>query len=179
MKPLRPIVSVNIDGSIHGFFESRTQAEELNKICHKDMGRALKNHYYTCRGFKWYYEDEYREGWFNYGEEYFAWQPSSTHKRRGSGFKQGHTLGNGYNYWSEESKQRKRESSRKVCLKRKETGSYAIMGLKLRKPIVCTTDGLQFDAIKTAASHYGIHPNYISLAIKRGGSTKGLRFKFI
>ena len=52
MKPLRPIVSVNIDGKIHGFFESRKQAEELNKICHKDMGRALKNHYYTCRGFK-------------------------------------------------------------------------------------------------------------------------------
>lgn len=178
-KPCRSIVSVNTNGSINGYFQSRTEAENLNGICHKDMGRALKNHYYSCKGLKWYYEDEYREGWFRYGEDYFRWTPSTTHKRNGSGFVKGHTLGNCVNKWSEESRRKLSERARALCLKRKETDSYILMGLKMRKPVKCITDGLEFDSIKSAAEHYGFPRHYISAAISRNGRTKGLRFKFL
>lgn len=178
MKPKRPVVSVDTDGSIHGYFESRTEAEKLSGICHKDMGRALKNHYYSCRGFKWYYENEYREGWFRFGEEHFAWEPSVTHKRFGTGFKKGHTLGNGYQYWTEETRRKRSEASRRLCYLRKERGGYASMAKKLMKPVVCVTDGMVFESVKACAKHYGIPSNYISASIIRNGTTKGLKFRF-
>ena len=177
-KRKRGVVSVDTDGSIHGYFPSRAEAEILSGICHKDMGRALKNHYYTCKGYRWYYEEEYREGWFLYAEEHFAWIPSDTHKRAGSGFKKGHKLGNGYAQWSEEAKERKSEAVRRMCLMRKERGDYDAQGLKQRKPVICVTDGLKFDSIKSAGEHYGIPWHYISASLKRGGTTRNKKFEY-
>lgn len=175
----RGVVAVDTDGSIKWYFESRTEAEKYTKTCHKDMGRALRDHYYTCKGYKWYYEDVYRDGWMACGEEQFLWKPSTTHRRFGTGFLKGHTLGNGHQTWSAERRAKQSEAARKHCLMRKENGGYVLQGLKYRKPVRCVNDGMEFDAIKIAAAHYGIPPCQISSAIKRNGTAKSLKFVFV
>ena len=56
------VVAVDTDGSIKWYFVSRSDAERFMKICHKHMGRALKDHSLHVRGYAMYYESEYREG---------------------------------------------------------------------------------------------------------------------
>lgn len=60
----RGIVAVDTDGSIKWYFETRTNAEKTLKVCHKSMGHALKDHSLHVRGYVWYYEEDYRNGWF-------------------------------------------------------------------------------------------------------------------
>jgi hypothetical protein len=172
------VVAVDTDGSIKWYFVSRADAERFMKICHKDMGRALKDHSLHVRGYAMYYESEYREGWFAYGEEHFAWQPDPNRLRFGSGFVKGHQANYIYKM-SEEGKKIKSETSRRTCLMRKERGDYAIQAEKLMKPVRCVTDGMEFKSVKHCGTHYGIPPNQISEAIRRKGTTRNLKFEYI
>lgn len=178
-KPKRGVVAVDTDGSIKWYFESRSEAEKYTRSHHRDMGNALKNRYYTLKGYKWYYESDYRDGWMRYGEEYFSWEPSETHRRFGSGFLKGHKLGNGYERWSEEAKKRRSDIARMVCLKRKENNGYVESGKKLRKPVICITDSMTFESIKHAAQHYEIPANQISASITRNGTVRNLKFNLV
>lgn len=174
----RGIVAVDTDGSIKWFFETRTNAEKALKVCHKSMGHALKDHSLHVRGYAWYYEEDYRNGWFEFGESHFAWTPDPNRERFVGGFVKGHKANLIYRL-SEQGRKIRSESARKSCLMRKERGDYIIQGENQMKPVRCVTDGLEFKSVKHCGIHYGIAPNYISASIIRNGTTRKLKFEYI
>lgn len=179
MPKKRGVVAVDTDGSIKGYFESRAEAERYTHTDHRTMGDALKDKNHTCKGFKWWYEDVYKSLWMIHGQSYFAWTISETHKRLGSGYKKGHKLGSLRYKWSEESKKRHSEKAKETCLNSWANGRFKEYAKRLRKPVKCVTDGMEFESLKSCASFYNIPANFISSAIKRHGTTYNKRFEFI
>lgn len=174
----RGVVAVDTDGSIKWYFETRTKAENALKVCHKSMGHALKDHSLHVRGYAWYYEEDYRNGWFEFGESHFAWQPDPNRERFVGGFVKGHKANLIYKL-TEKGRKVRSETARMVCMRRKENGSYAIQAEKRMKPVRCVDDGNVFKSVKHCGEYYGIPSHQISAAIIRNGKVRKMKFEFV
>lgn len=169
----RPVLMIAQDGTIAREFESVAECMRVLGIKYSNSLAYAIKHNQLCAGHKLIYEDE-----FSPLADY-RWRPTAGRNKNGT-LAKGHKLGYlFYRRTSEECKQQKRIRSKATSTKlAADSNSRWGKGGSLI-PILCVTTGKEYKSIKEAALSLGIPQYYISSAISRGGTTRGLKFRRI
>ena len=166
----RPVVVLNHDGSVIAEYPSVGACAEALGCDRHSVTDACKGKY-LCRGYKIMYADD----WSPLGD--YRYRPT-----RGRGVDgellPGHGLSRIYSKRkSPETRERMRriaaETARRMC---DDPSNPWGKGTANRKKVWCCTSGETFNSIREAAAHFGIPPYYISAAMGRNGTTRGLKF---
>lgn len=167
-------MAVNPDGSVHATFEFIKDAAKLLKCDRHSITNSCRKGT-VCHGYRWFYEEDFRNLYMNCELERIRWTPDPNRDRWTGKFLSGHRFGGGT--WDEERKKRSSETMRRTNRRRKEAGDYAASSAKCRKPCFCLDDGREFPSVGDAARFYGVPSNAVSGAIHRVGKVKGLRIR--
>lgn len=168
----RSVLMIAQDGSVACEFESVAECQKyLGLKDRHSISYAIKKQQ-LCAGHKLLYEDD----WSPLGD--YRWRPTIGRNIDGS-LKKGHPWSSLYNSrMSEEMKEKRRKASSEQS-KRMADDPNSKWGKGVQKPILCITTGIRYESIKQASSQLNIPANYISAAILRFGTTKGLKFRNI
>lgn len=170
------VVSVNPDGSVERVFDFIKDAAAYYGCDRHSITNSCRRGS-VAHGFKWFYEEDFRQIYMSCEYEKLRWTPDPNRDRWKHHFKKGHKAGNGIESWNEERLEKARATMRNNCLQRKARGGYEESRKKLWKPVICLTDGKEFPSVKHAAEHYGLSPHAVSSAIHRVGSVHGLKIR--
>lgn len=172
----RKVVAVNPDGSVAEVFEYIKDAVAKYGMDRHSITNSCKRGT-ICHGWKWFYEEDFREIYMNCELEKLKFTRDPNRDPITNHFVKGHKAGSGFQKLTEEQKKRKVEGVRAAMKRRKESGGYDESSKKSWKPVVCLTDGKEFPSIKHASEYYGIPTHYISAAIHRVGTVRGLKIR--
>ena len=165
----RPVLCLNPDGSVHARFPSvaaaakAVGARDRHTITHACQGK------FRCRGYKWYYEDEYVP-WADY-------HYNVRHGRDAYGrLVKGNTLRVGQNLSPEGLAKRRAEARRRAMEMNGDPNSNFGRHYDKSKPVRDLTSATDYPSVKAASAATGIPPNQISGAIHRNGTVHGHKF---
>lgn len=174
----RPVVAVNPDGSIAGYFECIKDAVEKYGMDRHSITDSCRLGT-ICRGLRWWYEEEFREIYLRGETDKLKYTLDPNRDRLTYHFKKGHKAGNGWDKCSEAKKKRRREIARKRALQMIQEGHKNFGKPKMEKPVRCITTGKEYDSLKTCSADTGIASNQIGRAARLGVATHKKRFEFI
>lgn len=174
----RPVVAVNPDGSIAGYFECIKDAVEKYGMDRHSITDSCRLGT-ICRGLRWWYEEEFREIYLRGETDKLKYTLDPNRDRLTYHFKKGHKAGNGWDKCSEAKKKRRREIARKRALQMIQEGHKNFGKPKMEKPVRCITTGKEYDSLKTCSADTGIASNQIGRAARLGVVTHKKRFEFI
>lgn len=166
----RPVVVLNHDGSVMAEYKSVCACAEALGACSQSVTDACKGKF-LCRGRKIMYTDD----WSPLGD--YRYRPT-----RGRGVDgvllPGHHLTKEYHKRrSPETRERMRRIAAETARRMRDDPSNPWgKGTANRKKVWCSTTGETFGSVSEAAAHFGIPPYYISAAMGRNGTTRGLKF---
>lgn len=165
----RPVLCLNPDGSVHARFPSvgaaakAVGARDRHTITHACQGK------FRCRGYKWYYEDEYVP-WADY--HYNMRQGRDGYGR----LVKGNTLRVGQNLSPEGLAKRKEGARRRAMAMNNDPNSNFGRNHDSSKPVRDLTTATDYPSVKAAAAATGIPQNQISGAVHRNGTVHGHKF---
>lgn len=165
----RPVLCLNPDGTIHSRFSSVSAAakavgaRDRHTITHACQGK------YRCRGYKWYYEDEYIP-WADY--HYNVRKGRDAYGR----LLKGNTLRVGQQLSPEGLAKRRASASRRAIQLNNDPNSNFGRHHNACKPVRDITTDTDYPSIKSAAAATGISSHEISGSITRNGITHGHKF---
>lgn len=174
----RPVVAVNPDGSIAGYFECIKDAVEKYGMDRHSITDSCRLGT-ICRGLRWWYEEEFREIYLRGETDKLKYTLDPNRDRLTYHFKKGHKAGNGWDKCSEAKKKRRREIARKRALQMIQEGKKNFAKPRMEKPVRCITTGKEYDSLKTCSADTGIASNQIGRAARLGVATHKKRFEFI
>lgn len=174
----RPVVAVNPDGSIAGYFECIKDAVEKYGMDRHSITDSCRLGT-ICRGLRWWYEEEFREIYLRGETDKLKYTLDPNRDRLTYHFKKGHKAGNGWDKCSEAKKKRRREIARKRALQMIQEGKKNFAKPRMEKPVRCITTGKEYDSLKTCSADTGIASNQIGRAARLGVVTHKKRFEFI
>lgn len=166
----RPVIEVAQDGSVKRKYKSVGECVRVLGIKDRhNVSHAIKRGW-LCAGRKLIYADEF-VGWADY-----SWRPRRGRDERGRLVK-GHKLSSVYKRrpLTPEERERRRLTARKMV----EDPGCKFGKVNRTVPVVCVTTGERFGSVTDAGKRYGIPQGYISLALARRGTTKGLKFDYL
>lgn len=100
----RPVVAVNPDGSVAGYFECIKDAVDKYGMDRHSITDSCRRGT-ICRGLRWWYEEEFREIYLRGETDKLKYTLDPNRDRLTYHFKKGHKAGNG---WVNARKQRRR-----------------------------------------------------------------------
>lgn len=174
----RPVVAVNPDGSIAGYFECIKDAVDKYGMDRHSITDSCRLGT-ICRGLRWWYEEEFREIYLRGETDKLKYTLDPNRDRLTYHFKKGHKAGNGWDKCSEAKKKRRREIARKRALQMIQEGKKNFAKPRMEKPVRCITTGKEYDSLKTCSADTGIASNQIGRAARLGVATHKKRFEFI
>lgn len=165
----RPVLCLHPDGTIKARFPSvgaaakAVGARDRHTITNACHGK------YRCRGYKWYYEDEYVP-YADYRYRLRTGRDAYGRLQKGNHLRIGARL-------SPEAAERRREQARQrsFLMAHDPNSNWGKSFTKL-KPVRDVTTMTDYPSIKAAASALGVPQHYISGAISRNGITRGHKF---
>ncbi len=167
------VVAVNPDGSVGGYFDSIKQAHDLYGMDRHSITDSCKVGS-ICRGFRWYYEEDFREIYLDKDKLKYTLDPDRD--RITYHFKKGHHHGNGWKNRSEESRTKFREEMKKVAIKNL---SHPRFGKgRPQKAVKNITTGEIYSSIKECSTKTGIPYPSVIRSLKLGKPTNGFRFDY-
>ena len=174
----RPVVAVNPDGSVAGYFECIKDAVEKYGMDRHSITDSCRRGT-ICRGLRWWYEEEFREIYLRGETDKLKYTLDPNRDRLTYHFKKGHKAGNGWDKCSEAKKKRRREIARERAFQMIREGHKNFGKPKMEKPVRCITTGKEYDSLKACSADTGIPSNQIGRAAKLGVATHKKRFEFI
>ena len=174
----RPVVAVNPDGSVAGYFERIKDAVEKYGMDRHSITDSCRRGT-ICRGLRWWYEEEFREIYLRGETDKLKYTLDPNRDRLTYHFKKGHKAGNGWDKCSEAKKKRRREIARERAFQMIREGHKNFGKPKMEKPVRCITTGKEYDSLKACSADTGIPSNQIGRAAKLGVATHKKRFEFI
>lgn len=167
----RPVVVIRPDGSVARRFDGVAECtrwlgvSDRHSVTHACQGK------HRCRGFLLMYEED----WSPTG--HYTFRPTRGRDIDGR-LLPGHGLSSYYaEHRSAETRAAMAERARaqSKAMAADPASRWGKPWLRT-KPVRCVTTGETFGSVKAAAARHGIPHHYISSAIRRGGTTHGLKF---
>ena len=174
----RPVVAVKPDGSMGGYFESISAAVRLYGMDRHSISDSCRKGS-ICHGFRWMYDEEYREYWMNGQTHKLAYKLDPYRDRLTYHWLKGHKGGNSYAKLSEERKQQLRKARREDAVRLRKETLFGHPEITQIKAVRCITTGENFPSLTAAGKHYGIRPCRISESIATKRAYRELMFEFI
>ena len=173
-KRFSPIVAIDADGSMCGYFDGIVYAARKYHLTAGKISEACKTGriYY---GLKWMYDEEYRKLWLEGRTHELAFKRTKYNQP----MKKGTTAFKPMSEWSEESRQRRKKKYSETAYRLVHDPNCRFGKVTSRKPVLCVTTGTEYPSIKAAALALGIPKNQISGALTRNGTVHGYKFKYM
>ena len=169
--PKVPIVAVNGNGEVLGYYESISNAAQVCGIYRRLITESLRTGK-LCNGVKWIRETEYRQLWF----EGRTGELSFSRKQIRSDI----AVRTWKNLTDEQRESRSRnlsKSRKKLVQERPEVMEPSRESH--RKPTLCINTGECFRSAIDLARAYGLNPSSVRTCISRGLRNKGYIIKYI
>lgn len=111
-----PVVAVNPDGTVAGYFESiKKAAEKSGRERHSITNSCQRKS--ICKGFRWYYEKDFRKIYEGQRLDELKFSPNQNREKDSGHFCKGHKLNSRFQNWSKENQERRRKLSKEVSLR--------------------------------------------------------------
>lgn len=162
-----PVVSIDSNGEITGYYESMRQAGEINGIDPCTISNAVRMKKW-CKKRLWMLESEYRIYWFEGRTDEL--RNSYRQHKRDSQQKRFVAMGeDGVREWK-----KKHSENRKTYLKLHPDNI-----VRPRKPVLCITTGKEFPSASDMAREYGLDASNVCRAARSGGRVGGMVVKYL
>lgn len=162
-----PVVAINGDGEIAGYYESMREAAELNGLDPVTISNAVSKKHW-CRKRLWMRESDYKVYWLENrtGELRNSYKQSRKDAMR----KRFEAMGEeGRERW-----RKKHSENRKAYLK-----LHPDKIIQPRKRVLCITTGETFDSASDFARAYGVNTSNACRSARCGGRVKGMELKYL
>ena len=167
----RPIVSIDEQGNVFGYYESSTEAAKGLGMILANLHRAVRKGT-LCKGKKWMYEADYREYWMQGRTHELAYTEHEIRSQRA------------IRSWRRVSPEERKERGRLISKAhhaspkvQKMDTSAAVAATS--RPVICINTGERFSSIAKCARSLGVSPSGVQRALKEGKRIKGFVIAYI
>lgn len=169
--PKVPVVAVNEKGEAVGYYESVSEAAQINGIYRRLVTESLRTGK-PYKGFKWIREEEYRKLWFEGRTLELSF--SCEKMRSEVAFKRWRNL----TQQQRESRRKNLSEARKKLQQQRPEVMEPTRDAH-RQPALCINTGECFRSVVELANAYGLNPSSVRACVSRGHKNKGYVIKYI
>lgn len=165
----KPVVALHPSGKVAGWFDSINEAAIYIGIGNKwNIKKSCRSHKHTCKGFMWWFKDEYEDVLFSGQEEILKWEMSPFWNIHGGyNNKKGRNVSNNLRgLFSEIMKRKWRE------------GIYNNEHLHKPHPLICNETGEVIESMKVLSEITGLTYRTIRQRIVRGKEINGYTYRY-
>ena len=179
----RPVVAVNPNGTVAGFFGSIKQAASISKVDRNSITDSCLRGA-ICRGLRFYYEKDFRKIYEEQRLDDLKFTRNPNIDINTGRFVKGNKASKGFNNWSKERREKQRKLSREKCLRLiNDPDSNFGPNIKSSKPlgkkVICLETKEVFLSAAECARKMNLNVDGLYSSIRRMNKYNGKKYMYL